>query len=145
MSPEERSGYLDQACTDSDVRREVESLLRSHDDASNLLENPPVNLTATLPEADPRDRWIGKFIGPYQVIARIGQGGMGTVYGAVRVDEHYVKQVAIKLVRPGLVGEQYLPRFTVRVSMVSSTIEYARLDAGNATKIAGFRDGVHRG
>jgi serine/threonine protein kinase/tetratricopeptide (TPR) repeat protein len=150
MSPEERSGYLDQACTNPDVRREVESLLRSHDDASNLLENPPVNLSATVPDADPRDPWIGKFIGPYQVIARIGQGGMGAVYRAVRVDEHYVKQVAIKLVRPGLVGEQYLRRFKNERQIMASLDHpnIARLlDAGTANDspyfVMEFIEGEH--
>ena len=57
------------------------------------------------------DPLLGKNIGPYQTIAKIGEGGMGTVYRAVRVDDHYLKQVAIKLLRHGLVTEHYLRRF----------------------------------
>jgi serine/threonine protein kinase len=33
------------------------------------------------------DPLLGKNIGPYQTIAKIGEGGMGTVYRAVRVDD----------------------------------------------------------
>src|SRR5215211_6084647 len=41
-------------------------------------------------------------IGPYRIIRRIGEGGMGAVYLAERDDDQYQKQVAIKLIRPGM-------------------------------------------
>jgi hypothetical protein len=36
---------------------------------------------------------------------------MGTVYRAIRVDDHYLKNVAIKLARSGMATGQYLRRF----------------------------------
>src|SRR5581483_1140043 len=65
-------------------------------------------------EAEEHDPWVGKNIGPYQTISRIGQGGMGAVYRAGRVDEHYLKQVAITLVRTALGAGHYLRRFKRR-------------------------------
>jgi serine/threonine protein kinase/tetratricopeptide (TPR) repeat protein len=150
MPPEKRSAYLGDTCHDAEIRREVESLLHAHGDAADLLEAPPVNLSAIPQPADQRDPWIGNFIGPYQVIARIGQGGMGAVYRAVRVDEHYVKQVAIKLVKPGLAGDQYLRRFKNERQIMASLDHpnIARLlDAGTANGspyfVMEFIDGEH--
>ena len=50
-------------------------------------------------------------IGPYRIIRRIGQGGMGAVYLAARADDQYQKQVAIKLVRTGMASEFVVRRF----------------------------------
>jgi eukaryotic-like serine/threonine-protein kinase len=110
-SHEERAAYLDQACSNPDVRQEVESLLRFHDQDSQAMERSAVGLlTRSVADAE-HDRWIGNRIGPYQVIAKIGEGGMGSVYRAVRVEEQYLKQVAIKVVRTGLSSDHYLRRF----------------------------------
>jgi len=111
LPPAERTSYLNRACSDVDMRKEVESLLLSHYEAGDLLEVPALKLSSESPKNEDEDPWIGDSIGPYQVIAKIGQGGMGTVYRALRVDEHYVKQVAIKLVRTGLGQGHYLRRF----------------------------------
>ena len=37
--------------------------------------------------------------GAYELLEEIGQGGMGTVYRAVRADDQFDKQVAVKVVR----------------------------------------------
>ena len=60
---------------------------------------------------------------------------MGTVYRAVRVDDHYLKQVAIKLLRHGLVTEHYLRRFKNERQIMASLDHpnIARLLDGGAT------------
>ncbi len=132
----ERAGFLERNCPDPAMRREVESLLKSHEDAGDLLEIPAVRLSPDNPKSDADDPWIGNSIGPYQVISRIGQGGMGTVYRAMRVDEHYVKQVAIKLVRTGLGNDQYLRRFKNERQIMASLDHpnIARLLDGGTTR-----------
>ena len=110
LPPEKRALYLDQACHDADLRLEVESLLKAHHEAGDRLDDASLKVTADV-FLDSGDPWIGTFIGPYQVIAPIGKGGMGAVYRAVRVDEQYIKQVAIKLLRPGLGDDSYQRRF----------------------------------
>jgi serine/threonine protein kinase len=57
------------------------------------------------------DAWIGRRIGAYRLSLRIGQGGMGTVYKAVRDDAQYEKTVAVKLVRSGFDTKSVLDRF----------------------------------
>ncbi len=47
--------------------------------------------------------YLGERIGPYELVSQLGSGGMGVVYLAERVDEHFSQQVAIKLVRQRLV------------------------------------------
>jgi len=110
LPPEKRGPYLDQACPDAALRQEVESLLNAHREAGDRLDNASLKATADV-FLDSSDPWIGTFIGPYQVIASIGKGGMGAVYRAVRVEQQYVKQVAIKLLRPGLGDDSYQRRF----------------------------------
>lgn len=78
-------------------------------------EDPPVLPAPTLAErVDSRaanDRIIGRSVGPYQIIAEIGRGGMGTVYRAVRVDGEFEVAVAIKVVRHGMNSDLVLERF----------------------------------
>lgn len=53
----------------------------------------------------------GQRVGAYELIRRIGKGGMGSVYAARRVDEEFRKLVAVKLVKPGMETAQILARF----------------------------------
>jgi tetratricopeptide (TPR) repeat protein len=50
-------------------------------------------------------------LGPYRLVRLIGSGGMGSVYLAVRADDQYQKQVAIKLMRRGMDTQEMLNRF----------------------------------
>lgn len=47
-------------------------------------------------------RLAGRRLGPYRLVAALGSGGMGEVYRAIRADDEYDQEVAIKLVRAGL-------------------------------------------
>src|SRR3954451_17600124 len=134
LPSDQRSGYLDRVCAEPSLRQEVESLLSNHEDAGDLFETP----VRPEPHADhdAPDPWIGKNIGPYQTISKIGEGGMGAVYRAVRVDDHYLKQVAIKLVRTGLGTGHYLRRFKNERQIMASLDHpnIARLLDGGATE-----------
>jgi eukaryotic-like serine/threonine-protein kinase len=50
-------------------------------------------------------------LGSYRLLKEIGRGGMGAVYLAERADGQFQKQVAVKMVRPGLDTEFILARF----------------------------------
>lgn len=106
----ERRPYLDRACAaDFELRREVESLLASHEQAgTGFLNSPAIHLQKESPTASVR---AGRRIGVYQIVEEIGRGGMGEIYRAVRADGQYTKEVAVKLVRGGLDTAFVLERF----------------------------------
>jgi eukaryotic-like serine/threonine-protein kinase len=96
-------------------------------------EDSPVIAEFTLAERmDSRptdDRIIGRSVGPYQIIAEIGRGGMGTVYRAVRVDGEFEVAVAIKVVRHGMNSGLVLERFRTERQI------QARLGHPNITRL----------
>ena len=94
--PGQRSVFLAQACSgDDSLRREVESLIASHDQSGNLLEIPLSQIAADLfVESQPQSA-VGHTIGPYKVLDRLGTGGMGEVYLAQ--DPRLGRKIALKL------------------------------------------------
>ena len=80
-TPDERAAFFEKECPDHLLRCEIESLLL-HNTATGLL---PAALTGELtgplgPTA--ATSLIGRHIGPYHVLLRLGVGGMGEVYRA---------------------------------------------------------------
>ncbi len=92
-TPEERPAYLDLACTDQGVRREVESLLRTHEPAFGAGNDDRMTENHQTVKS-------GSNLGPYQILARIGAGGMGVVYRAR--DTRLERDVAVKIFPPGV-------------------------------------------
>jgi serine/threonine protein kinase len=108
MRPEERTGFVRQACgSDQALFAEVESLLLHHDQADSLLENSP---TARWLSFDPA-ALAGKRIGAYKIVRELGAGGMAVVYLGERDDEQFRKRVAIKMLRPGFYTAEIVHRF----------------------------------
>ncbi len=100
LEPATRAKFLtDVGARDPQLREELDSLLDSYDDAA-FLETPAACLS-TFQDLHLADPWIGRPVGAYRLLERIGSGGMGEVYRAVRADGEFDKQVAIKLIRAG--------------------------------------------
>lgn len=129
--------FLAAACADdADLRAEVESLLGAHRVEEAIVDHPAV---AQLPPEFtqvPGERWVGRRIGPYEIIALIGHGGMGDVYHARRADAEYEKDVAIKLVPGGFHPVHVLQRFRAE-RQILATLDHpniARLIDGGVTE-----------
>jgi tetratricopeptide (TPR) repeat protein len=96
--PGERAALLErEAAGDNELIREVESLLRAHDAPGSFLTGPSAQMRVEALSAT--DEHLGERIGAYRLAELIGSGGMGDVFKAVRDDDQYRAEVAIKLMR----------------------------------------------
>ncbi len=107
LSPDQRTPFLDQACAgDPALRAEVEAMLAAHDSAGTA----PEQLLPSMPVPG-ETIGVGSRVGPYRLEQLVGRGGMGEVYRAVRVDEQFSQEVAVKLVRPERATAEVIRRF----------------------------------
>jgi non-specific serine/threonine protein kinase/serine/threonine-protein kinase len=109
LAPESRPAFLDSACElDGDLRREVESLIASYEDAGTwfLAGAAPQMLDLSALENAPTSRTIDH----YQLLKEIGRGGMGQVWLAEQTAP-VKRQVALKLIRGGMYDDEILKRF----------------------------------
>jgi serine/threonine protein kinase/WD40 repeat protein len=105
-SAEARTAFLDRACgSEATLRRRVEALLKSHEQADGFLR-PPSAATVTQPTPERPGSWIG----PYKLLQQLGEGGMGVVFMAEQT-EPVRRRVALKVIKPGLDSAQVLARF----------------------------------
>ncbi|MEM6570185.1 MAG: tetratricopeptide repeat protein [Planctomycetota bacterium] len=101
----------DRAGQDPSLARRVLGLLKGHRraveaDAEDLVEQVG-RAAAAAPAAAPA---VPDHIGPYRVLGRLGEGGMGVVYAAEQA-EPVRRRVAVKVVRSGVDSAEILARF----------------------------------
>jgi len=116
--PAERSAFLNEACAgDPALRNEVESLIASHDQAGDSIEAMAAEAATEMLENE--RAIVGRQIGHYQVLSRIGRGGMGEVFLAQ--DTRLGRKVALKLLRRDFTGnEERLRRFRQEAQAASA-------------------------
>ncbi len=110
--PVARAAYLDRACPDPMQRQRVAEMVAAVG-KSHALDRPPVDLARTgayEPVTDKDSASVGDRIGPYKLLEKIGEGGMGEVWVADQL-EPIKRRVAIKLIKSGMDSRSVLGRF----------------------------------
>ena len=129
----DQEAFLKEACADdTELLDLVKSLLTADAEAGSLIEHPLLDFSRE------EDSASGKHIGPYKLVRRIGHGGMGTVYLAIRDDDQFKKQVALKLIKRGMDTEEVIKRFRSERQILASLDHagIARLLDGGVTEDA---------
>jgi serine/threonine protein kinase len=119
----ERSAFLERACSgDAGLLAAVESKLAAQDAAERFFatNNPALRLAAVT-EVTPAlsaaassvsfvEEEVGKRIGPYKVLQKIGEGGCGVVYMAEQ-ERPVRRKVALKVIKLGMDTKNVIARF----------------------------------
>ena len=133
LPADEQRRYLDSVCAgDPVLRQEVDSLLAADRTGGEGIAAALTEAAQSLVGADPN---IGARFGPWRVVREIGHGGMGAVYLAVRDDEQFEQQAAIKLLKYGMDTAELVRRFRHERQILANLDHpyIARLIDGGAT------------
>ncbi len=114
-SPAEREAFLNSACgSDGERRRRVEALLDAHLAMGDFMEKQPAESAAislkTAAASDVDNDGLGRMIGPYKLLQKLGEGGCGVVYMAEQ-EAPVRRRVAVKVIKSGMDTKQVIARF----------------------------------
>ncbi len=134
IEPSGRGEYLDRACgEDRSLRREIDSLIsdtQDHRTFTRAIGQMAASIVGVC---------VGDKLGPWQIVRELGKGGMGSVFLAVRADDQYRQQAAVKTMNIGLSGPDMMKRFRAERQILANLDHpnIARLLDGGAT-VAGI-------
>src|SRR5262245_29216248 len=134
----DRSAFLAAACGgDVELRREVEALLAHAPTADGFLVEPVGALAADVMfgsndargsgPSGPAGDLIGRRIGTYQVVSRLGAGGMGEVYRAR--DTQLARDVAIKVLAASFSADRERAARFEREARVLASLNHPHIGA----------------
>jgi serine/threonine protein kinase len=116
--PDARAAFLQSACRDdSELRRDLESLLSEPDSDDGFLSKPALVMPPDL--AGDVVPMIGRSLGGYRLESLLGAGGMGEVYRAL--DTKLGREVAIKILPRAFISHpERLARFEREARILAS-------------------------
>ncbi|MFW6198369.1 MAG: protein kinase domain-containing protein, partial [Acidobacteriota bacterium] len=124
-SDDERDDWLRSACADEpELLERVRRLLAAHRRAEG--DTGGVGVAPSMPRDDPER------VGPFRVLERIGEGGMGVVYAAEQT-QPVRRRVALKLIKLGMDTREVIARFESErqaLALMSHPNIAGMLDAG---------------
>jgi serine/threonine-protein kinase len=130
LPPEERLRFIREACASDEIPFDNSSApLQSRQQWFDVADE----VSSGSFDAGPNP--TGQLIGPYRIVRSLGEGGMGEVFLAERADDQFRQQVAIKLVRRGLLSRNVQGRLRQERQILASLDHpnIARLYDGGTT------------
>ncbi|HEY3139342.1 MAG TPA: protein kinase [Blastocatellia bacterium] len=122
----ERTAFLNEACAgDEALRREVESLLAAHERAGDFIETPASDSSAESAIKEKTCLIAGQRIAHYEIISRLGAGGMGEVYLAR--DTKLTRNVAVKLLPGTLTADNQARGRFLREAQLAATLDHPNI------------------
>ena len=126
---DERNAFIDEACCNNQkLKEEVDELVHAFENCDSVLANSSMfvdrlELKKLFLKSKPFDREsdcgntnnssiesVGDRLGPYLLEEEVGSGGFGVVFRAVQ-EKPIRREVAIKLIKPGMDTREVLSRF----------------------------------
>ena len=103
LAAAEQATFLDRQCVTPALRAHVARLLAADAGAERLFAGGASNAAAAIGDAEPPGALPpGSRIGPFELIAVLGEGGSSTVFRARRDLDGVSQEVALKVLRRGL-------------------------------------------
>lgn len=118
----DRKSYLQQVCAgDKQLRREVDKLLDEDSKEDKFLEQP-LFVEGMTPEAK---GLVGRRVGHYDIVEKLGEGGMGVVYKAR--DRKLDRYVVMKFLSPRLRGMREPKQRFVQEAKAASALDHPNI------------------
>jgi serine/threonine protein kinase len=113
-SRSDRALFLERACGhDAELRQKVEALLHAPDASGSFLAPAPTGDHKHDEDASAHGEGgetVGAIIGPYKLLQKLGEGGMGAVWVAEQ-HQPVKRRVAVKVIKPGMDTRAVIARF----------------------------------
>lgn len=126
----EREAFITREAGDEpELKAELMALLEAAQHSRSVLDDMPAELALDALHAQVNRSWVGRRVGAYRLVELIARGGMGQVYRAERADGQFEQEVAVKLMREGVIDDATVARFRAERQIL------ATLDHPNLAKV----------
>lgn len=123
---EERDAYLARVCNgDESLYAEVRSLISELNTNPGFMDEPALDLGLKVLSQGSEESMVGKEVGPYKVLSKIGKGGMGEVYLAE--DTKLGRKVALKFLPQDLVNDSWAKRQLEKEAQAAAKLEHPNI------------------